>query len=63
MDYNGIESNKNLWINIVTPNHGGVEKAPFHRRISATTDILTLENHHFAATNVITDSGKIRSRC
>lgn len=47
----------------VTPKHGGVEKAPFHRRISATTDILTLENHHFAATNVITDSGKIRSRC
>ena len=47
----------------ISAKHGGVEKAPFHRRISATTDILTLENHHFAATNVIIDSGKIRSRC
>ena len=62
MDYNGIESNKNLWINSITPKHRGVEKALFHRRISAITDILTLENHHFAATNVIIDSGKIRSR-
>lgn len=58
-----IESKKNLWANSVTPKYGGVERALFHRRISATGDISALENHHFATTNVITHSGKIRSGC